>query len=35
MWKNNLNVKVELENMGWQVLVEKRKNGNFLVSGGN
>lgn len=35
MWKNNLNVKVELENMEWQVLVEKRKNGNFLVSGGN
>lgn len=35
MWKNNLNIKVELENMEWQVLVDKRKKGQFLISGGN
>ena len=35
MLKNNLNVKVELDNMEWQVLVDKRKRGDFIISGGN
>lgn len=35
MWKNNLNINVKIENMEWQVLVEKRKNGECSISGGN
>lgn len=35
MWKKNLNVNVKLDNMEWQVLVDKRKRGDFMISGGN
>ncbi len=35
MLKNNLNINVTLDNMEWQVLVDKRKRGDFLISGGN